>query len=371
MSATRLRQAQQCLRVGIDGRILGPRPKGIARYIWELCRSLDGLMPQARFFIYAPEAILSPVESSRWTVRVDSSTMRKLPKALWLAMRTGLVSREDKLDVFWGTTGLLPLAWLKARTVLTVHDIVHRVAPETMSRRALWMTRLFFSASLARADAITANSLGTASRLKSIFGYSVAAIVNPAVSDTFRPRGETEIHAALVRHKIYKPYLLSVATREPRKNLLLLTDTFVRMQTENLIPDHKLVLVGDRGWKDKSIMNSIERGSSSIMNLGYVDDDELAALYSGADAFVFPSKYEGFGMPVLEARACGTPVITTNIPELREAGGENTVYVSPTIDGVRQGILSVLRLQARRSFDCRMQSWDESAAKLAAILSDG
>jgi glycosyltransferase involved in cell wall biosynthesis len=296
--------------------------------------------------------------------------MRRLPKAFWLALRSGLVSREDKLDVFWGTTGLLPLAWLRARTVLTVHDIVHRIAPETMSRRALWTTRLFFSASLAKADAITANSLGTAARLKSVFGYSVAAIVNPAVSETFRPRGESEIRAAFARHKIYKPYLLSVATREPRKNLLLLVDTFVRMQAEHLIPDHKLVLVGDRGWKDKSIMSSIERGNTSIVDLGYVSDEELAALYSGADAFVFPSKYEGFGMPVLEARACGTPVITTDIPELREAGGEHTVYVSPTIDGVRQGILSVLKLQARRPLNCRMWSWDESAAGLAAILSD-
>ena len=135
--------------------MLGPNPKGIAKYICELCTALDMLLPEAEFFVYARRPIRPPVASMRWHLRIDESLAgRRLPNTFWLAFAAGFASRADNLDVFWGGTGLLPLFSLRCRAVLTVHDLVYRIVPETCSDRALWSARLFFHRSLARADAV-------------------------------------------------------------------------------------------------------------------------------------------------------------------------------------------------------------------------
>ena len=358
------------VRIGIDARRLGPQPKGIGRYVWELCQGLDQVLPAAEFFLYAPKPLHLPVISRRWSIRVDDSPLgRRLPNTLWLVARAGLMSRRDRLDAFWAGTGLLPLVGLDSRAVLTVHDVVERVAPQTMDRHALWASRLFFQRSLARADAIVTNSAGTAERLKTNYGYPVAAVVRPGISEVFRPRSAKHTLAVLARYRVNQPYLLSVSTWEPRKGLEQLIHAFLRMKSEGLIPHHKLVLVGERGWKDSTIVE-LARKSEAVVSLGFVEDASLAALYSGAEAFVYPSRYEGFGMPVLEARACGARVVTTELPELREAGGEDAIYISPTEEGIRAGIALAVAGRAVRPINWGDWNWAGSASILAQVLLD-
>src|ERR1700692_3736563 len=131
------------VRIGIDGRMLGPNPKGISKYVTELCIALESLLPSAEFFVYAREEIKPPVASERWHLRVeDSRQAQRMPKSLWLALRTGYMSRSDNLDVFWGGTGILPLFGLRTKAVLTVHDVVYRIVPKTCCNQALWSARL-------------------------------------------------------------------------------------------------------------------------------------------------------------------------------------------------------------------------------------
>jgi glycosyltransferase involved in cell wall biosynthesis len=293
------------MRIGIDGRRLGLRPKGIGRYIWELCNGLDEVLPNAQFFLYTPRSLNLPQISNRWSFRVDESPFRRLPSNLWLVVGAGRLAQRDEVDCFWSGSGLLPLVGVRARTVLTIHDLVHKVAPETMDTRALWATRLFFRLSVANANALVTNSEGTARRLEEYFGYKVAAIVRPGLSRFFQSKSEYEIQQILADYKVTKPYLLAVATWEPRKGLDLLIKAFLNMKAEGLVRDYKLVLVGERGWKYTAVADLVRRNSDAILSLGFVNDVALAGLYRGAEAFVFPSKYEGFGMPVLEARACG------------------------------------------------------------------
>ena len=361
------RQSCQPVRIGIDGRRLGPRLKGIGRYIWELCKGLDQILPAAEFFLYTPTSPgLAPI-SHRWSIRVDDSRWGRLPNNLWLTARAGLLSRRDRLDVFWGGTGLLPLIGLNTRTVVTVHDVIHRVAPDTMDLRALWATRLFFPSSLATADAIVSNSAGTAERLKANFGYEAAAVVRPGLSEVFQPRPKAHTDSVLMRHGVERPYLLSVCTWEPRKGLETLIRAFLGMKAEGQLAHHRLLLVGERGWKDSPIIELV--GSSEwIVSLGYVDDMSLSGLYNGASAFIYPSTYEGFGMPVLEARACGARVVTSDTPELREAGGENAIYVDPTETGVRSGISLALETETTPPIDWREWNWTRSASVLAGVL---
>jgi glycosyltransferase involved in cell wall biosynthesis len=331
--------------------------------------ALDALLPEAEFFVYARKPIILPEVSSRWHPRIDRSpTGRMLPNTLWLVLAAGFVSRRDNLDVFWGGNALLPLLGLRARTVVTVHDLVYRIAPETCTLPGLWSSRLLFPSSLARADAVLVNSNGTARRLQETFGRSVAAVARPGLSPLFRPASEAQIDTTMRRLGLNRPYLLSVATREPRKNLSLLIRTFLRMRDQGLIAKHKLVLAGDRGWKGGEISRAIAQGGDSVRDIGYVPEDQLAALYSGADVFVFPSKYEGFGMPVLEARASGTWVVTTDSPELREAGGEDAIYITPTEENLRAGILKALVSPPPKPLAPESHGWARSASAMAEVF---
>ena len=359
------------LRVGIDGRMLGPNPRGIARYTTEMCRALDLVLGNAEFFLYARRPVEAPVASSRWHVRVDlSGPGRWLPNSLWLALQAGRVAARDEIDVFWGTTGLLPLVRVPRRTVVTVYDLVYCVAPETTNRRSLWSARLFFERSVAKADAVVAISWGTAQRLKAKLGREAMAVAYPGVSPSCRPAANAEVASVRRRYGLSEPYLLSVATREPRKNLATLIRSVVALRREGLIGSRILVLAGGSGWKDAEIESEIWAAGKCIKELGYVPDEDLAGLYSGADAFVFPSLYEGFGMPVLEARACGARVIASDLPELREAGGAEGVYVPPTYEGIREGIVRALAMPRPPAIDATQYSWERGAASLAEVFRD-
>ncbi len=355
-------------RIGIDARMLGPRPKGIVRYIWELCRALDQIMPDAEFFLYGRAPIEVPRISARWHQRADTSPARRLPNSLWGASRAGFLARRDDLSAFWGGTGLIPLIGLDAQSVLTVHDLVHSLEPHTTSARARWAARLFFRASVRKADFVVCNSVGTAHRLRASLGRAADAVVRPGVSDVFTKKDEIEVARVLDQFGVRQPYLLAVGTWEPRKGLERLIHAFLALADGGRLKNHLLVLAGERGWKDEGIARLVWRGGERIRPLGYVNDQSLAALYSAADAFVFPSSYEGFGIPALEARACGARVVTTDLPELREAGGVDAIYVPPTEEGVRAGILQALCSLAPKPLPPGQYSWIERARILAGVL---
>jgi glycosyltransferase involved in cell wall biosynthesis len=272
--------------------------------------------------------------------------------------------------VYWGGAGLIPLIGLNARSVLGVHDLVYKLMPEAMSSRARWAMKMFFERSLSRADVVVTNSRGTADRLHAIIGYKADAVVLPGISSNFRPQPETKIESVLARHSLSRPYLLGVGTLEPRKGLDTLVRSFCRLQSTLRLPDHSLVLVGDRGWRDFSLTQLLSYSGSRINWLGFVEDEELIALYSGCEVFVYPSKYEGFGMPVLEARACGARIVTTDSPELHEAGGTDAIYVAPNESGITSGILAALNSKRNVALDWRKRSWMSSSAILAATLTD-
>ncbi|MFL5401920.1 MAG: glycosyltransferase family 4 protein [Gemmatimonadales bacterium] len=332
------------MRVGLDGRPLVGRRTGVGRYVYEICRELDSLLPEAQFFIYAPIPVELPVQSHRWICRVERRAWaRALKPIAWLKLRAGRLGREDRLDVFWGTATLLPPLPAGIRTLTTVYDLTFRIAPETMGRTHLMAQRLFFKRDVRRARHRLAISMGTAARLQAWLGGPPAAVAPPAASPVFRPADTETVNRTLSRLGIARPYFLAVGTWEPRKNLELLIQVFRAMQASGEIPGYRLVLAGGAGWKDERLrallpQDSARAGGDAVLPLGFVADEQLAHLYTGCQAFVFPSRYEGFGLPVLEARACGARVIASDIPEIREAGGNQVLYISPTFDGLREGL---------------------------------
>jgi glycosyltransferase involved in cell wall biosynthesis len=167
------------------------------------------------------------------------------------------------------------------------------------------------------------------------------------------------------------PYLLAVATLEPRKNLGALLQAFVALKREGRLPaEWRLALIGAPGWGTQTLRQALADAAPwGVVSTGYVDDALLPQLYRHAEMLVFPSLYEGFGMPVIEARACGTPVVVSDVPELREAAGEDGVVVAPTAEGIAAGILRA-RQQPRPSpvGVAAQHSWAEAARVMAQLL---
>ena len=200
-------------------------------------------------------------------------------------------------------------------------------------------------------DTVIVSTSCTRDDLRSYLDFEPARVaVVPLASDPaifFRVSDHALIEATRRRLGIPSgPYVLSVATLEPRKNLAALVKAFTLAAGDPQLSDFHLVLVGAEGWKNEALsqlLASSRAKAAPITLTGFVPDEDLAALYSGAEAFVYPSFYEGFGLPVLEAMSCGIPVVTSDTPALQEVGGGAALTVSPDdIDAMAGAILSAI-----------------------------
>jgi glycosyltransferase involved in cell wall biosynthesis len=194
----------------------------------------------------------------------------------------------------------------------------------------------------------------------------------------FRPASPPEVEAARRRHGIDRPYLLSVGTIQPRKNLLRLIDAWAAYLSSSPATAAMLVIAGKPGW----LTQQIERRAADlgivdrVHYTGYVADGDLPALLSGAIAYLLPSLYEGFGLPVLEAQACGTPVLTSTTSSLPEVAGDAAVLVDPMdTAAIRDGIARLIEdaelregLRARGLARVADRSWEHTARRTLAVL---
>jgi glycosyltransferase involved in cell wall biosynthesis len=358
-------------RIGIDGDALRAPLTGVGQYIFNLGRELDALLPEASFIAYSrlPAAAIH-LPSPRWQLRSEPVVaFRRLPSFLWLKTRCRAMCVKDQIDVFWAGRTLHPNL-SGVHTVCSVHDLNHLVVPETMRFQARWSNRLWFREDILSANCVLANSRGTAERISAMIGGKVRDVVLPGVIPQFglsQLAGVFEIPENLSRRGIKRPYLLSVATPEPRKNLDAVLRAFIALKRERKLNGHQLVLAGPTGWKNQALKLALDEARSyGLVLAGYVPDELMPMLYAEADALVFPSLYEGFGMPVLEARACGARVVTSDIPELREAGDEHVTYVQPNLEGIKEGILRAI--DSPRPPAAVSRTWKEGAVILARAL---
>jgi glycosyltransferase involved in cell wall biosynthesis len=365
------------LKIGIDARLLGDHLTGIGHYVSELCREMDQLLPEALFLLYAPWPVKTPVVSPRWRARIDPKyaifqrfRSSWITKHAWMLLRAPALCVRDRINVFWATEApFIPRLPPNVRIVASVYDLRYRIAPETQRKITLYMRRLLEKRH-ARADALITISQGTADKLSRFLGYRAAGIARPAVSEQFYHRNQDEISTVLRRYEIKRPYLLSLANASatPHKNVKQLISVFHDLNQRPELRNYTLVLGGPGSDQllEESRHQFPER-CRNVIGLGYVDEADLPVLYSGADVFVFPSLYEGFGMPVLEARACQTRIVTTDAPELHEAGGDRAVYIRPDAEGIRQGILAALAAERPAGPD-NLWTWRDSARILADAI---
>jgi glycosyltransferase involved in cell wall biosynthesis len=238
-----------------------------------------------------------------------------------------------KGDIYHFFNFVAPSISKKKKVIITIHDMVYKVMPETVSAKTLYILNRDLERSIKRANAIITVSEHSKRDLMKYHQVDEEkiSIVNPGIDYPFFEKGQSMDHGTInrVKEKYALPdkYILYLGTLEPRKNIGSIIDAY-ELLSEEIKSEYKLVLAGRVGWKANEILKKIENTPSAdnIVRVGYVDEVDKPFIYGIAHAFVFPSLYEGFGMPVVEAMACGTAVVTSNNSSLPEAGGEAALY---------------------------------------------
>lgn len=359
------------IHVGIDATIWSNEPRGHSLYAMRICEQLPYLLPNATFTAYCQHKIHLDGELANWNLgswRNVYGNATWLPPVLWNKLVLGKLCKRDRVDIFWSPYSFLPILPRKIRTLLTILDFTSKISPTSFDPLHLAAHRLFAARDARRADSLLTISEGTKLQIQKHYGLT-SLVIPPAVDEIFSRPSNSTLSETLAKYQINTPYLFNVAAWEPRKNVANLIRAFLTLKNQGKLPNHTLVLAGKHGRSSTEIQNLIQGHEKHIKVLGYVRREHLPSLYAGAEALVFPSLYEGFGMPVAEAIQCGTHVITTDSIELRQAGGKNCTYVQPTEEGIRHGIETLGSLPQQPTEPPPRTSWACSAAILAKEIS--
>ena len=288
---------------------------------------------------------------------------------------------KNKIDIFLGTSANYFPKFLFSNPVKMsiVFDIVWKYFPETMNFKNKLIMQLFARRNLKKVDLLISISESTKRSVQDDLNIKtkIEVIHLAADKEVFYQASDKEILEVKKRYNIVGNYILSVCTLEPRKNLISLLVAYSKIKGRE---NYKLVLVGKIGWRKTNFFKYLNQFNirDNIILTGYVENENLAPLYSGASVFVFPTLYEGFGLPVLEAMQCGCPVIVSNCSSIPEVVGDAGIYISPkNVDEMKDTIQSVIfnkelmdKYSKKGIARARVFSWEDSSKKLLNIFSN-
>ncbi len=360
--------------IGIDAsRAVSRAPTGTETYSRELIRALLALDCCNTYRLYTREAVGVDLFSQSPNVQVCAIPFPRL----WTHLRLSFEMLSRPPDLLFVPAHVLPPVRPR-RTIVTIHDLGHLHFPEAHPRmqRAYhtWATRWNARA----ATRVLADSEATQRDVVQFCGIPAdrVTVVYPAFDRRlFRPvREAAQIQATCKRLQIPRDYILAIGTIHPRKNYARLIQAFARLKTEA----ETLVIVGKRGWMCQPIFDEVARLGleSRVRFVDYVPPADMPALVSGASLFAFPSLHEGFGLPVLEAQACATPVVCSMTSSLPEAAGDGALLVDPcdvealaaamerlVVDGALRE-----KLIANGFRNIQRFSWEESARQVLRLI---
>jgi glycosyltransferase involved in cell wall biosynthesis len=401
------------MRVGIDIQVLLWEPTGYYTYLWTTLGGMAHINTPHHFslFLYG-QPPLEDQAKLRWLKEAfpqwqlafywDGPPLTSVGE-YWPALFARCPWLARKLDHFvttplWGLTNLLgvPLLFPEGpaplqgvdlfhhvtpflfpihggANVLTVHDLTPRLFPQYHTRAAIQIFEEAYENARAM-DLILTSSQSTKRDLVEWLGVGEDRIrvIPGAAAPQYRPMEDPEVRLVLQKHGLSgRPYVLHIGTLEPRKNVSRLVDAFHQLKREEQSLGHRLVLVGRKGWMYEPVFETIRRLGldADVTWLGFVPNEDLPALLTGADLFVYPSLYEGFGLPPLEAMSCGTPVVASGTSSLPEVVGDAGVLVNPDrADEIAKGMHRVLTdrqlaaaLRDRGFARARTFSWERTA----------
>lgn len=346
---------------------------GVGRYVYEICSQLvqnDNSKKTYYYGYYSKK--LQKFSYNKPSDKVnsgflDNRFLRKVAKKV-LFSSNKLFPKEKEFDIYW-EPNFIPLPQIKSKYIVTsVHDFSFKHYRDFLPKERKEYFDKYFDERVKESDCLICFSEHIKNEIKGMLKYCDSEI-------TVIPHG--------VRHDIFKVYedheldtelpdkfMLFVGSIEPRKNLKRLLKAYDSID-KSLKEAYKLVLAGFKGWENSEIMELINNNEQYISYIGYVSDERLAKIYNKSSLFVFPSIYEGFGLPILEAMACGTPVITSHTSSMPEVGGDAAIYCDPySIEDIADKIVKVLndselryRLREKGINRAKEFTWEKSALK--------
>jgi glycosyltransferase involved in cell wall biosynthesis len=359
------------MRIGIDYTAAARQGGGIGRYTRELVVALLQQETLNRYAIFAAVGGLDRdwrAEVEHLRSLVPDLRFRALPitddwlHRLWQRLRLPIPTEviTGPLDIFYSPDFVLPPTLHSTRTLLTVHDLSFLHFPDAFVPSLREYLARVVPRSVARADRVLADSESTCDDLIAHFGAppEKVQVLYSGVDARFHPEKEPGEQKRLRnKYGVASPYILSVGTLQPRKNYVRLIRAFASLQ----LADLQLLIAGGRGWLYEDIFAEAEKHGDRVHVLGFVDDADLPALYRGAALFAFPSLYEGFGIPPLEAMACGVPVVCSNASSLPEVAGDAALMIDPLdTDGLAKAMVRALE-----DADLRQEMTDKGLTQAA------
>ncbi|MEQ8673412.1 MAG: glycosyltransferase family 1 protein [Aggregatilineales bacterium] len=354
---------------------------GIGRYVRELTHALARHDTDTRYKLFVSGASKSALPqqlgdnfhwrntriSPKWLARLWFRANAKFP----IEMMIG------ETRIYHATDFVLPPTRPKTRTLLTVHDLSFIRVPEAASPALKAYLDRVVPDSIRRADHILADSQATKNDIIEFYGSSAdkITVLLSGVDKRFKPVSDAGMTIRSKYRIPKRPFILSVGTVQPRKNYQRLIHALANLRKNGI--DIDFVIAGGKGWLEDPIFETISKTglSDHVHLIGFVDDIDLPALYSAANCVAFPSLYEGFGFPVLEGMACGTPVLTSSVSSLPEVAGDATVLVNPyDLDAIVDGLQRLITDDTLRKSlivkgftQAKQFTWERSAQHLKEI----
>lgn len=376
---------QRAATIGIDGTSALTQGGGIGRYTRELLHALAEVDQTNRYVLFSarppaqspvPDSLPTTANFSHRPARLDERWLYRL----WYRLRLPLPVQwtTGRLDLFHSPDFVLPPVGGAIPTLLTVHDLSFVHFPDAYTPQLVAYLNRVVPWSVRRASHILADSAATKADLLALWAVpdDKVTVLYSGVTERFRPNRNPD-RAAAVRARYglgSEPFILSVGTVQPRKNYEMLIRAYAGLAADW---HHNLVIAGGKGWLFDGIIGAVDdlglRGR--VHFTGFVDDDDLPVLYSEATLLAFPSLYEGFGLPLIEAMACGVPVVASNASSLPEVVGDAGVLLPPDNADVWRQTLHRLLLNGPRRAElvaagavrARQFNWRRAARQLQAL----
>jgi glycosyltransferase involved in cell wall biosynthesis len=348
-------------KIGIDVQSITPYATGIGYYTKNLINEYLRIKGM-EFFYY------------RDSQRTELNTLQRL---WWENMTLSALAGKDKVDILHIPGFAGPCFKSKCKKITTIHDVIGVIYPRNLAPVSRFYWQKWLPACAKNSDFIITDSENTKNDIVKLLGISATKIkvIYLAADSRFKPLEKSDTQRALLKKYGIEnnKYVLNVGTVEPRKNIRSLIEAFGQYLKESSKKDIVLVIAGKKGWDYPRCLKKVTdlNLTHKVIFCDYVSDDDLAILYNFAEAFVYPSFYEGFGLPVLEAISCGTPVICSKVSSLPEIGEEAAMYIDPNrVESIKNALANVLgdallrkELFLKSAKQSKKFSWAKTAAE--------
>jgi glycosyltransferase involved in cell wall biosynthesis len=373
------------MHIGIDAHAIGARQGGNETYIANLIKSLAEIDGDNLYTIYLANAVAAAQWREEFTKRYKNFSVRLLPPPTPLVRVPLYLTYElfrRPVDVLHVQYTAPPFC--RAPVVVTIHDLAFERMPETFTRRGSFQLKLTVRRTAKKAARIATVSEYSRQDLLNIYNLTPekVAVTYNGVGSSFVPQPSIPNEAEEIRRRfgVSRDFLLAVGSLQPRKNMVRLIRAYAKLRSEREDFRPQLVIVGRKLWLASEIFDEVkrQRWADDVILTGYVADEDLPALYRAARAFVYPSLFEGFGLPPLEAMACGTPVVTSDVSSLPEVTGDAALLIDPNDErALANALIEIVndqglraKLRERGIAQAGKFTWREAAEKTLSLYQE-